>query len=821
MTDLFPLLLIATVALPLAAAVITALIGPFSQRLHPLLASVPVVAGTILSCLCSLMLLTEVMQGQAALDASESAAAGESFERAVTIWTWAAVPQDAEPLTAGAAGPVSNFVVDITLRADALTAMMLAMVTFVASLVAIYSMGYMQGDRGFWRFFAYVGLFVFSMTMLVAASNFLLLFVFWEGVGLCSYLLISFWFDKTQKHKKYGTVGWKNSIAGRKAFIVNRIGDFGLLLGIFLTFWTFGTLDFYKPGELPMAAAQGIEETAHVEGEAAAAEPAHTEGETEAASGTALDAPLSATMGVFNQAETFLEEGREVQFGPFSLPIETVITLITLLFLLGVTGKSAQIPLFVWLPDAMAGPTPVSALIHAATMVTAGVYLIVRSNVFFHAAPFSSAVVTLVGSLTALVGGFIALGQWDIKGVLAYSTVSQLGYMVAAAGLGAYAVAIFHLVTHAFFKALLFLGSGVVIHAMEHGEHHVHEMHAAEHGEHDHEAGEDEEAFDPQDMRNMGGLRHTMPRTYLAYLAGTLALAGIFPFAGFWSKDDILAESLNAGFVEGKLVGYIAFALMFLAALLTALYMGRQIYLVFIGRPRSEAAKYTGERAYGYPVMVRVLQALAIGTLLIGLINIPSGFWIFDPVLPTHIFTNFLEHTVVYAHPGEAQMLLSFLAVAGGLAMFLLARFIYLKQPVVERDKDPLEVDTQTAGVFVYANAKMYWDETYFRFFEGPFNRAALWLANRLDWAFLHDFVHETVLRDTYNGVTRVLTQPVDLGLIDGTVNGVGRVVRWIASRLRRVQTGYVRVGALSVMLGALLILILMLAPMLGQLLGM
>ena len=705
-------------------------------------------------------------------------------------------------------------------RVDTLSVIMMLVVSGIGSLIHIYATGYMHGDPMYPRFFVYLNLFLVFMMLLVTGNNFLVMFVGWEGVGLCSYLLISFWWDRTQKDARYGTVGWKNSIAGRKAFIVNRIGDFGLLIGIFLTFWTFGTLDFYKPGELPIVPAheggaavqhEGAAETSAVEVPAEA---------TAGGEGAALDTPLSARMGVFNQAETLMNTGHEVQFGPFSLPLETVITLITLFFLLGVTGKSAQIPLFVWLPDAMAGPTPVSALIHAATMVTAGVYLIVRSGVFFHAAPLSSAVVTLVGSLTALVGGFIALGQWDIKGVLAYSTISQLGFMVAAAGLGAYGAAMFHLVTHAFFKALLFLGSGVVIHAMEHGQHHAHELHAAEHGgEHHEDAHEDD--FNPQDMRNMGGLRQTMPRTFRAYLIGTLALAGIFPFAGFWSKDEILSDALNAGFLEGRLEGYIAFGLLFLAALFTAFYMGRQIYLVFLGEPRSDAARYTGERAYGYPVMVRVLETLAVGSILIGLINIPSGFWIFDPVLPTHVFTNFLEHTAVYAHAGSAQMLLAMLAVAGGVGMLLLARLIYGKRPIVERNKDPLEVDSQTAGMFAYANAKMYWDETYDRFFVGPFNRAALWLADRLDWAFLHDFVHETVLRDTYNGITHVLTEPVDQGLIDGAVNGVGRLITWIASRLRRLQTGYVRVGALSVLFGALLIIVLMLLPMLNDLLGL
>lgn len=714
-------------------------------------------------------------------------------------------------------------------RVDTLSVTMMLVVSGVGSLIHLYATGYMHGDPLFPRFFVYLNLFLVFMMILVTGNNFLVMFVGWEGVGLCSYLLISFWWDKSKLDEKFGTEGWKNSLAGRKAFIVNRIGDFGLLMAMFLIFWTFGTVDYYKSGEVPIAPAHG--DAAHVEdGEHAAEEGEHAASEDHAAEedshgeGEALQErlPLSATMGVFNQAEMMLEEGVEVDFGPFTMPIGGVITLITLFMLLGVTGKSAQIPLFVWLPDAMAGPTPVSALIHAATMVTAGVYLIVRSNVLFHAAPFSSAVVALVGTFTALVGGFIALGQWDIKRVLAYSTVSQLGFMVAAAGVGAYAAAMFHLVTHAVFKALLFLGSGAIIHAMEHGHHHVHEHgHASgDHvGEQEHHA--DDDGFDPQDMRTMGGLKERMPRTYIAYLIGTLALAGVFPFAGFWSKDEILVDALKVGFLDGRLEGYITFGLLFVAALFTAFYMGRQIIMVFFGEPRTEAAKYAGERGGGMDVMVNVLVVLAIGSAVIGFINVPSGFWIIDQIIPNHAFTSFLEHTVVYAHAGSANMLLATIAVGGALAMFFLARSIYGKNAVVEGDKDPLEVNPQTAGIFALSNARLYWDEFYFRVLENPFNRLGAWLADRLDWAFLHDFVHESVIRDGYNSAGKVLANPVDQGLIDGTVNGLGRLVRWAGGVLRHLQTGYVRVYALSVLFGALLVVVLLLAPLVRQMLGM
>ncbi|MCX7938047.1 MAG: NADH-quinone oxidoreductase subunit L, partial [Thermoflexales bacterium] len=328
---------------------------------------------------------------------------------------------------------------------DPLSSVMMLIVTGVGALIHIYSIGYMHGDARFRRYFVYLNLFVASMLLLVMADNFLVLFVGWELVGLCSYLLIGFWFEDL-----------KNAAAGRKAFIVNRIGDVGFVLGILLIFATFGTLDFE---------------------------------------------------GVFAQVK---ERGEA---------LAAVAGAITLLLFIGATGKSAQIPLFVWLPDAMAGPTPVSALIHAATMVTAGVYMMSRAHALFGLAPATQTLVAIVGAATALVAASSALRQMDIKKVLAYSTVSQLGFMVAAAGLGVYVASLFHLLTHAFFKALLFLGAGSVIHAM-HADHHSN--------------------LDPQDMRNMGGLARRMPITFATFVVGGLALAGVPPLAGFFSKDEIL-----------------------------------------------------------------------------------------------------------------------------------------------------------------------------------------------------------------------------------------------------------------------------------------
>ena len=348
--------------------------------------------------------------------------------------------------------------VDAALQLDQLSMIMMLVVTGVGFLIHVFSVGYMHDDPGYARYFSYLNLFVFFMLVLVLGASFPVMFVGWEGVGLCSYLLIGFWFQDREK-----------ADAGKKAFIVNRIGDFGFLVAMFLVFTTFGTLAFAE---------------------------------------------------VFPEAPALLEYGG------------ATVTAITLFLFLGAAGKSAQIPLYVWLPDAMAGPTPVSALIHAATMVTAGVYMVARMAVLFALAPVSSAVVATVGVLTALLAATIALAQYDIKKVLAYSTISQLGYMFLAVGVGAWAAGIFHLMTHAFFKALLFLGSGAVIHA----------MHQALHSTHNH--------ADPQDMRNMGGLRASMPVTWITMWIATLAIAGVWPLAGFFSKDEIIGTPVWALVLE-------------------------------------------------------------------------------------------------------------------------------------------------------------------------------------------------------------------------------------------------------------------------------
>ncbi|NJL92878.1 MAG: NADH-quinone oxidoreductase subunit L [Anaerolineae bacterium] len=725
--------------------------------------------------------------------------------------------------------PAAGVEIPWEFRVDTLSVTMMLVVSGVGTLIHLYATGYMHGDSRFPRFFVYLNLFLVFMMLLVTGNNLLMMFVGWEGVGLCSFLLIGFWFDKAKGE------GWKNSNAARKAFIVNRIGDFGVLMAVFLTFWTFGTLDFYKPGEQPISDhGYGGEEHAFVY-EVAQADDEH--GAEEAQGDEAEHADLSQ-MGIYNQAEImFTEGGHHVSFGSVSLDFEDLMIFITLFMLLGVTGKSAQIPLFVWLPDAMAGPTPVSALIHAATMVTAGVYMMVRSNVFFYYTEFSSFIVAVVGCLTAIMAGFIALGQWDVKRVLAYSTVSQLGFMVAAVGIGAYTAAMFHLATHAVFKALLFLGSGSIIHGMEHGHHHLHGQahgpgHEPEHDEeHAHNAPADDhghatehahhedDAFDPQDMRNMGGLRHKMPITYWTYVIGTLALAGIFPLAGFWSKDEILVDALLVGWEDGELRGYFTWLILLTAAAFTAFYMWRQVSLVFYGQPRHAAAEHAAESS---PLMTLPLMTLAVLTIGVGFVNLPTDTPILGALIGEHYFADWLIHSVAHAHAGVFLWWLAILATVVALGAIFYARQIYNDDAMRDLHRDPLQaLDPRASDAFRRANARLYWDEFYNKRLEQPFNRAAQWMAHRLDWAFWHDFVHERVLFRSFHLGSHGLSNTVDRrGIDQGILLLTARSVGEIARRLRRVQTGFVRIYALTVVFGTVVVVLVILLPVLRDLVG-
>ncbi|MBI4314469.1 MAG: NADH-quinone oxidoreductase subunit L [Chloroflexi bacterium] len=609
---------------------------------------------------------------------------------------------------------------------DTLSVTMMLLVTGVGALIHVYAIGYMKGDERFHRFFVYLNLFIASMLVLVSGDNYLMLFVGWEGVGLCSYLLIGFWFDRGE-----GGVG--NARAGRKAFVVNRVGDFGFVLAMFLIFWAAKSLTFTD---------------------------------------------------VFK----FFEE-----HGAAVAPLATAITLF---MLVGAAGKSAQIPLFIWLPDAMAGPTPVSALIHAATMVTAGIYMIVRSNVIFSFAPASQMTVALIGAATAFVAGSIAMGQFDIKRVLAYSTISQLGFMIAAAGMGAYVAAMFHLLTHAFFKALLFLSSGSVIHGMEHGRHALAaEGHGG--GGHDshtpvppHAPAHDAPTFDAQDMRNMGNLRKHMPTTFWVYVIGSLALAGVVPFAGFWSKDEILTSAWTMGTWNG----WVVFGLLLVAAFFTAFYIGRQVFMVFFGSERTEPAKHAHESP---KVMLYPLIALAVLSVVGGALNLPK----FIP--GGEVLGRWIEHTVE-VHPIEFDGGVALISTVVALFAIGLSYLVYGRRPMTTM-ADPLE--KSLGGLFTFLHGKWYVDELYQAVILRPFEDLSRFAAYALDWDLWHDMVHDTLIGGGFRRLAGFTAGFVDKGIVDRFFDGLAGFVREAASSLRRLQTGYVRNYALAVLVGVLAIL--------------
>jgi NADH-quinone oxidoreductase subunit L len=579
--------------------------------------------------------------------------------------------------------------VPFALRLDPLSAVMILIVSGIGALIHLYSTAYMheETDGEFARYFSYLNLFAAFMLVLVLGANFPVMFIGWEGVGLCSYLLIGFWFTKPSA-----------ADAGKKAFVVNRIGDFGFLLGMLWLFAQFGTLDFQ-----------------------------------------AIAAAVSST-GVAT----------------------ATLTGITLLLFLGATGKSAQIPLYVWLPDAMEGPTPVSALIHAATMVTAGVYMIGRNAVLFSHAPLTLEVVAVVGCVTALMAGTIGLVQNDIKRVLAYSTVSQLGYMFLAMGVGAFAGGIFHLYTHAFFKALLFLGSGAVIHAL---------------------AGE-------QDLRHMGGLKNELPITYRTFLVGTLAIAGVPLLSGFFSKDEILWKTYSSGHTILWLVAVVT-------AFLTATYMFRLLYLAFFGTRRTPAAAaHDAPAAHGAPhgahghlhdappAMAIVLVVLAVGSIAAGWIGIPHALGggnqieaFLEPSFhaPTGGVQFMPEADAEAAHGGVGLeiglMLVSTVVALAGIGV---ATIFFLRQPA---RADRLAASAR--GLYQLLLNKYYVDEIYDAVIVQPIKRTS----------------------------QRLLWRGMDAGLIDGTVNAVGLVVRGWSAVLRRLQTGSVRAYAMSLFLGVIAIL--------------
>jgi NADH-quinone oxidoreductase subunit L len=567
-----------------------------------------------------------------------------------------------------------SFTAGFDLQMDQLTVVMLLVVTGVGFLIHIYSTGYMAHEGGYYRFFSYLNLFMFFMLILVLAANYVLLFVGWEGVGLCSYLLIGFYFLKKSA-----------SDAGKKAFIVNRIGDFGFMLGMFLLFRTFGTLDF-----------NGV-----------------------------FAAATGPTWGNVHEPWG--------QFGTF--------TVACLLLFMGATGKSAQLPLYVWLPDAMEGPTPVSALIHAATMVTAGVYVVARSHILFVHSETAMVVVAVIGCATAFFAATIGLVQTDIKRVLAYSTVSQLGYMFLACGVGAFSAGIFHLMTHAFFKALLFLAAGSVIHAM---------------------GGE-------QDMRKMGGLSKKIKYTYWTMLIATLAIAGIPPLAGFFSKDAIL---LSAFQIEG---GHPLYAIGLLTALLTSFYMFRLIFLTFHGKPRyDEHHVHVHESPWG---MLGPLVILAVLSVI--------GGWLAAPALlggPDY-FASFLAPVFASAQGAEVvneaaahqlEIILAIVAVVSALIGLGVAAWLYIRQP-----GKPEQIAKSMRPVYNTLLNKYYVDE----FYAAVVIKPLMWISTNVLWKW------------------------VDVAGIDGTVNGIASGATSIGDTVRHAQSGNTRSYAVWVVIGALVVI--------------
>ena len=572
-----------------------------------------------------------------------------------------------------------SFHIDIAYQVDQLSILYTLIITGIGTLIHIYSVGYMHGDKSFPRFFAYLNLFVFMMLNLVLANNFVLTFLGWEGVGLCSYLLIGFWYDRKFEGSH---IVWTGD-AAKKAFIVNRIGDFGVLIAMFLIYMRFGSLEYTT---VNMAAASG-----------------------------GIDAGL--------------------------------ITAITLLLFLGCTGKSAQIPLGIWLPDAMAGPTPVSALIHAATMVTAGIFLIARNSTLFALSHTTMAIITGVGITTALIAATIGIVQNDIKKVLAYSTVSQLGFMFMALGVGAYTAAVFHVMTHAFFKALLFLGSGSVIHGMH----------------------------EEQDIQKMGGLKKYMPQTYITFLLGTIAISGIFPFSGFFSKDEILWNAYANG-------SPILWGAGVLAAFCTAFYMFRLLYLTFYGEERFD---HHHVHPHESPVtMTLPLWILAILSVFGGLLGIPKA-------LSGGADINILEHwlepifananSILASHHSDAHhhsLALEWGLMAASLAIAIIG-ILYAASLYKKSSSKPAEMAAKNKGIYNILWNKYFVDEIYHNVFVAPMYKISL------------DF----------------LWKIVDVQIIDGIVNGSARAIAVSAENLRKIQSGIAQNYALMMLFGIVAII--------------
>jgi NADH-quinone oxidoreductase subunit L len=667
--------------LPLLAAVINLLLGRSITRDRAHWVSIPAVA---VSWVLSLAVLYEVHDKSEAIHQN--------------LFTWIAS---------------GSFNIPVNLYADQLTAIMLVVVTTVGLLVHIYSTEYMKGDGGYYRFFAYLPLFLFTMLMLVLADNYLVIFFGWEGVGLCSYLLIGFWYKRRSA-----------SNAAKKAFIVNRIGDLGFGLGVMFAFWSWGTLQFW------------------------------------------------GSDGIFARVH--------------EIP-STNLTIIALLLFTGAIGKSAQFPLHVWLPDAMEGPTPVSALIHAATMVTAGIYLVARSNSLFQASPNAMWTVATIGALTAFLGASIALVQNDIKKVVAYSTVSQLGYMALALGTGAWVAAIFHLMTHAFFKGLLFLGCGSVIHGM--------------HGE--------------QDMQKMGNLRKYMPVTFFTFLIGALANAGVIPLAGFWSKDEIIVGAWSSGVHQtwGKFIAVVALV----AAFMTAFYMFRLVFLTFFTKERfdqHEIHPHESKSPMTIPLIV-----LAAATILVGWLGFPPEKGPFqdflEPVFATVSGEGTSNETAsLYAVNDGGQAVISTNQEATQTAEGVASTDESHATTEGEHAEGGHHISTRTTIIFGIISTLIALSGiflAYLMYIKNRPNPVAMGARYEGIYRFLYnkwgfDQLYDRAIVKPLYAFAMFLWTVVDVRIIDGTVNGVARGTLAFSQRLRKVQTGLVSNYALAIALGMVVI---------------
>lgn len=550
--------------------------------------------------------------------------------------------------------------IPLSFLVDPLSSIMLLIITGIGFLIHLYSTGYMHTDEGFGKFFSYLNLFIFFMLLLVLGSNYIVMFIGWEGVGLCSYLLIGFWYTNTA----YAS-------AAKKAFVMNRIGDLGFLLGVFLMFNFFGSVEFSK---------------------------------------------------IFPQAANML-------------PGNNTIVLITILLFIGACGKSAQLPLFTWLPDAMAGPTPVSALIHAATMVTAGIYMIARSSVLFDLAPLTQNIIAIIGASTALIAAIIALTQTDIKKVLAYSTVSQLGYMFLGLGVGAYTGSFFHVLTHAFFKALLFLGAGSVIHAMHH----------------------------EQDMRKMGGLRKKLPITFLTMMIGTIAISGLPPFSGFFSKDEILAHAFQ--------YSPVLWAVGVLTAFLTAFYMFRMMFLTFSGKYRgthhAESHVHESPKSMTIPLIILAVLA-AIG----GIINIPHVFGGNEWLAHWLSGAGISQHELALSHSTEFTLM--GISVVAAISALLYAYIRYIKGARI-----PAADEAPRSALAKLSYHKFYLDELY-----------------------------DAIITKPLDVFSRFFYRVLDTRLIDGIVNGLGWSTNEASKSIRLLQTGNVGFYIFMMVFGIVALLI-------------